>query len=56
MLFGIAGALRREELYWLRFRDVSIYQDHLMINIPSSKTDQAGNGRNFVILKDEEHP
>jgi integrase len=56
LLFGVTGALRREELHKLRICDISIYSDHLMIHVPSSKTDRAGNGRNFIILKDEEHP
>lgn len=55
-LFGVTGALRKSELSQIRFCDVTIHSDHLMVHVFSSKTDRAGNGRNFFLLQDIDNP
>jgi integrase len=51
LLFGLSGALRRSENSSLKFKDIKQYEDHLLITVTYSKTDQAGNGRSFVVVK-----
>jgi len=45
ILIGYAGAFRRSELVSLNVEDLDFQKEGLIINLPRSKTDQAGQGR-----------
>jgi integrase len=49
LFFGFASALRRSELAALDVGDVSITRDGVVVRLRRSKTDQAGEGREFGI-------
>jgi integrase len=49
ILIGFAGAFRRSELAHMRIQDLTIYKDGLVIELPRSKTDQLGEGREVGI-------
>lgn len=49
VLFGFFGAFRRSELAGLRWQDVEVVSDGLVINLHRSKTDQRGQGQRVVI-------
>jgi len=45
MLVGFAGAFRRSELARMEISDLQFSADGVMVNLPTSKTDQEGAGR-----------
>jgi integrase len=47
-------ALRRSEICNLKQQDFTRGEDHLVVTIPTSKSDRAGNGRKFVVVSDED--
>ena len=49
LLVGFAGALRRTELVGLRYEEVRFCEEGLVVTIPHSKTDQAGEGQTVGI-------
>jgi integrase len=49
LLVGFAGALRRSELVGLRREDVRFTEEGLVVTIPRSKTDAAGEGHTIGI-------
>jgi integrase len=49
ILIGFAGAFRRSELARMRVQDLTIYKDGVVIDLPTSKTDQEGKGRKVGI-------
>jgi integrase len=54
LLFSINGALRGCELNRLKFGDVTIYSDHLMVRVNNTKRNP--EGRSFFLLEDKENP
>ena len=48
VLVGWMGLLRRSELASLRLSDLQVTEDHLVIKVRSSKTDQAGRGQEVL--------
>lgn len=51
LLLGFCGALRRSELVAIRIEDLEFTSQGIVLTIPKSKTDQAGNGRKIGIPK-----
>jgi integrase len=49
LLIGFAGAFRRSELVAIQFEDVAFVDEGLVLEIPRSKTDQEGEGREVAI-------
>jgi integrase len=49
LLIGFAGAFRRSELVGIQFEHVSHVAEGLVIQIPKSKSDQVGQGREVSI-------
>jgi integrase len=49
LLVGFAGAFRRRELVSLRCEDISFTKEGLVVTIPRSKTDPAGEGQTVGI-------
>lgn len=49
LLVGFAGAFRRSELVTLRFEDIRFTEAGLVVTIPQSKTDPAGEGQTVGI-------
>jgi integrase len=49
ILLGFAGAFRRSELANIRIRDLTIYKDGIVVELPRSKKDQEGEGRKVGI-------
>lgn len=49
LIIGWAGALRRSELVFLNFEDVSKTRDGLILHLNRSKTDQKGEGQNVAL-------
>jgi integrase len=45
LLVGFAGAFRRSELVAIRVEDVTFSEAGVLVDVPRSKTDQAGHGR-----------
>ena len=45
LLVGFAGAFRRSELVAIRVEDVTFSEAGVLVDVPRSKTDQAGRGR-----------
>ena len=43
-----AGFLRFDEVYAIRFKDVTVYEDHLTIHLPKSKVDALRLGEPFL--------
>ena len=51
LLLGFCGALRRSELVAIKIEDIEFTAQGIILTIPKSKTDQAGNGRKIGIPK-----
>ncbi len=51
LLLGFCGALRRSELVAVKIEDLEFTAQGIVLTIPKSKTDQAGNGRKIGIPK-----
>lgn len=49
LLVGFFGAFRRSELVALKWEQVSFESDGMVITLPRSKTDQAGDGQKVII-------
>lgn len=49
VLLGFYGALRRSELVNVKWEDVQFVNEGIIVTIPKSKTDQAGEGAHCVI-------
>ena len=50
LLLGFAGSLRREELAAMRVEHIKRHRKGITINLPKSKNDQEGKGRQIDIL------
>ena len=53
MLLSFSGFLRFDEVSSLKAKNVKFENDHLILNIESSKTDQFREGQNVFITKGE---
>ncbi len=51
LLLGFCGALRRSEVIAVKIEDLEFTPQGIVLTIPKSKTDQAGNGRKIGIPK-----
>lgn len=51
ILMGFDGALRRSELVGIQLEDIDRREDGLLVEIPFSKTDQAGKGQTIAIVR-----
>ncbi|HLB57322.1 MAG TPA: site-specific integrase [Gammaproteobacteria bacterium] len=49
LLVGFFGAFRRSELIRLQWEDVQFVSDGMIVHVPRSKTDQAGEGSRVII-------
>jgi len=49
ILIGFAAALRRSELVGLDVHDLQFVKEGLLVHLPRSKTDQAGEGRKIAV-------
>ena len=50
-ILGFSGFLRYSEIADIRMRDLKLFEDHIQLNIKSSKTDQYRQGQTIVIGK-----
>jgi len=49
-LIGFAGALRRSESAAMRVEDITWHRNGITINLPQSKTEKEGKGREIEIF------
>jgi len=50
-ILGLDGGLRNAEIHNLKFKDLTVYDDHINVFISNRKTDKKGEGTYFFSMK-----